>query len=185
VRHFRREKSTIDLPDEGSFRERPSSVPASREHLLPRGEKELARPSLGRSKSHWPPASNCTARPRRKGRATGTEKKGQLLKKRGELAMNRDLSFPNKHRGGSYQSTTGTRRRLQGWRSANARRQLPPIPIGPKNRPVLHGMRAGFCSCPCKVLGFNRTKMFHVNHFWNSSTLEKTHRLVGSRGAFV
>jgi len=34
------------------------------------------------------------------------------------------------------------------------------------------------CRGTCKVLCPNRTKMFHVKHFWNNSKLEKTDQLV-------
>jgi hypothetical protein len=40
-----------------------------------------------------------------------------------------------------------------------------------KNLGDLTSRKTDLCPWACKVLGLNRTKMFHVKHFWNNSKL--------------
>jgi hypothetical protein len=44
-------------------------------------------------------------------------------------------------------------------------RRRGPFQIAPENRSILPVQRRGRCLGPCKVLGPERTKVFHVKHF--------------------
>jgi hypothetical protein len=55
-----------------------------------------------------------------------------------------------------------------------------PFPIAQKNRSILRD-QSGALFSSCKVLGRDRTKKFHVKHFWNYSNLQMPVWHVGFR----
>jgi hypothetical protein len=60
-----------------------------------------------------------------------------------------------------------------------SRRRRRPLAIAPKNRSILQDCGRHRCVRPCKILGLNRTKTFHVKHFGTIAVAGCEPRLVG------